>query len=343
MINTRESVTAKICSFIRAYHSNYQKHKIFDDYLAYDMMGKEEYEVLKQMLEHEFDAYGLNLNANTSEQHVYSLLDKYVAPIPLSRIAYQELELKHFSEKHGKCQYVICGAGMDTFAFRNTNPDIQIFELDHPDTQRYKMGKIQQLEWNIPDNVRYVAVDFSCDNLTAVLADTGFDPYAPTFFSMLGVAYYLSLPVFEQTIKKISDLSGAGNKIVFDYPDETTFQSDAPMRVRRLTEITAKFGEPMKHGFSFANIMAALERHGLIIETHLDPERIQSVFFDGRADGQRAFENVHFISAIKKENQSMKQTIFTSKSVTEGHRDKISDIISDSILDVYLSKDLMPG
>jgi methyltransferase (TIGR00027 family) len=298
LIDTRESVTAKICSFIRAYHSNYRKQKIFDDYLAYDMMGKEEYEEIKQMLEHELDAYGLIPNTDTSGRYVYSLLDQYVAPIPLSRIAYAELELKHFSEKHGKCQYVICGAGMDTFAFRNVNPDIQIFELDHPDTQRYKLEKIRQLEWNIPDNVHYVAIDFSCDDLASVLTDAGFDLDIPAFFSILGVAYYLTLSVFEQTIKKISDLTKSGSKIVFDYPDETTFKSDVPIRVRLLTEITAKFGEPMEQGFSFVNIKAALERHGFIIEAHLGPEKIQSAFFDGREDGQRAFENVHFISAI---------------------------------------------
>lgn len=339
MIETRESVTAKICSFIRAYHSNYQKHKVFDDYLAYDMMGKEEYEELKQMLEHEFSIYGLSKVANTSGQQLYSLLDQYVAPIPLSRIAYAEFELKHFSEEHGKCQYVICGAGMDTFAFRNANPDIKIFELDHPDTQRYKLKKIKQLEWIIPDNVHYVAVDFSCDDLISVLTDAGFDTDVPTFFSILGVTYYLTLPVFEQTIKKISALSRQGNKIVFDYPDETTSQSNAPERVRLLTEITAKFGEPMERGFSFVNIKAALKRNGFIIEAHLSPEKIQSAFFDGRADGQRAFENVHFISTTKKETHVMKKTIFTSESVTEGHPDKISDIISDSILDAYLAQD----
>ena len=299
MIDTRESVTAKVCSFIRAYHSNYRRDKIFDDYLAYDMMGKDEYEELKQMLEHEFCIHGLGPMEDTIERYLYSLLDRYVAPIPLSRIAYAEHELKHFSRKHGKCQYVICGAGMDTFAFRNKNPDIQIFELDHPDTQRYKLEKIKQLEWIIPDNVNYVAVDFSCDDLISILVNAGFDQNVPAFFSILGVTYYLALPVFEQTIMKISALSGKGNRMVFDYPDDTTFQPDAPMRVRLLTEITAKFGEPMERGFSFIDIKEALERHGFNIEAHMNPERIQSAFFDKRADGQRAFENVHFITAVK--------------------------------------------
>ena len=303
MIDTRESMTAKLCSFARAYHSNHQKHKIFDDYLAYDIMGKEEFDEMKELLEHEFEACGLSPKKDYDERQVYSLLDQYVAPIPLSRIAYAEDELKRFSKKHGKSQYIICGAGMDTFAFRNENPNIQIFELDHPDTQRYKVEKIKELEWNIPKNVHYIALDFSRDDVSAVLEEGGFDSKIPTFISILGLTYYLALPVFEQTIEKLAALSEAGNKIVFDYPDETTFQSHAPMRVHLLTQLTAKFGEPMEQGFSFVSIKDAIERHGFAIDEHLSPEKIQSAYFDGRTDGQRAFENVHFIVAIKKENK----------------------------------------
>ena len=50
MKDTMESITAKLCSFARAYHSNFDKDKIFDDYLAFDMMGKTEYEEAGQLL-----------------------------------------------------------------------------------------------------------------------------------------------------------------------------------------------------------------------------------------------------------------------------------------------------
>ena len=55
MIDTRESITAKLCSFARAYHSNFERKKIFDDYLAYDIMGKEEYDEIGQLIENDFD------------------------------------------------------------------------------------------------------------------------------------------------------------------------------------------------------------------------------------------------------------------------------------------------
>lgn len=301
MIDTQESITAKLCSFARAYHSNYGKEKIFDDYLAYDMMGKEEYEEIGQLIENDFDTSHCDPHYCFCSTRICPKLNRYISPIPLSRIAFAEQELSRFAKENGKCQYVICGAGMDTFAFRNENYDIQIFELDHPDTQRYKLERIRKLEWNIPENVRYVPIDFSKDDMTQILKKSGFDPSVPAFFAILGVTYYLTLPVFEQTIEKISRISVSGNKVVFDFPDETTFKEDSAERVRRLSEITAKLGEPMQHGFSLSEIDTALNRHGFLIDTHETPKTIQQHFFEGRADSQKAFENIHFILAIKKE------------------------------------------
>lgn len=299
MIDMRESMTAKICSFVRAYHSNYAKQKIFDDYLAYDIMGREQYEEIGQLIQNELCVNKSNPDALFCGKLVYPLLDHYVTPIPLSRIAYAESEVESFAKTHGVCQYVICGAGMDTFAFRNDNPDIRIFELDHPDTQRYKLERIEQLEWSVPENVFHVPIDFSQDDLVENLTQAGFDRDVPSFFAILGVTYYLTLPVFEQTIKKIANLSAAGNRMVFDYPDETTFDKDAPERVHLLTQITAKLGEPMEQGLLFEDIAAALERNGFFIKEHMNPEKIQLLYFKDRTDGQRAFENVHFILAEK--------------------------------------------
>lgn len=303
MIDTQESITAKLCSFARAYHSNFGRQKIFDDYLAYDLMGKEEYEEIGQLIENDFEISAFDTNRTFNGAFVYPKLDRYITPIPLSRIAFAENELNRFARENGRCQYVICGAGMDTFAFRNENPDIQIFELDHPDTQRYKLDKIKGLEWNVPENVRHVPIDFATDDMTEILKNAGFDENVPTFFAILGVTYYLTLPVFEQTIEKISRISGIGNRLVFDFPDETTFDENGAERVYHLTQITAKLGETMQHGFFVTEIRQALLRHGFSIDIHETPETIQKRFFEHRADGQTAFENIHFILAEKKETK----------------------------------------
>lgn len=51
----QESITAKLCSFARAYHSNYGENKIYDDYLAFDLMGKKQYEEMGQLIQNDFD------------------------------------------------------------------------------------------------------------------------------------------------------------------------------------------------------------------------------------------------------------------------------------------------
>lgn len=303
MIDTQESVTAKLCSFARAYHSNYSRQKIFDDYLAYDIMGIEEYREVGQLIENNFNFDSIGKNAHFKPSRVYPILDKYISPIPLSRIAYAEAKLADFAERYGRCQYVICGAGMDTFAFRNTNPDIKVFELDHPDTQRYKLKKIEKLEWNIPQNVRYVPIDFSKTSLDKALLKTEFDSKIPTFFSILGVTYYLTLSVFEQTVKSIASLNLDKAKLVFDYPDETTFSGNTASRVRELSQITAKLGEPMAHGYHYDELARALADNRFRIAEHMSPRAIQKRYFSRRSDNQYAFENIHFILADYRQKQ----------------------------------------
>ncbi|MBO7395160.1 MAG: class I SAM-dependent methyltransferase, partial [Ruminococcus sp.] len=216
MVNERESVTAKICAFVRAWHSNRSREKIFDDYLAYDFMGKEEYDSIYELI-----SSGLDGSEQLSREETELMINEYFAPIPLSRIHFNEIRLADFAKANGKVQYVICGAGSDTFSFRNTNDDIEVFEIDHPDTQRYKLEKIRELEWNIRGNVHFVPVDFEKERMCDKLLAAGFDPAKKTFFSLLGVSYYLTLDVFTDTLRQMSELSALGSRVVFDYPIKT--------------------------------------------------------------------------------------------------------------------------
>ena len=304
MIAAQESITAKLCSFARAYHSNTGRKKIFDDYLAYDLMGKEEFEEIAQLIQNDFGTENNADNTGIETERIFPKLNRYIAPIPLSRIAFAEQKLAEFSGMYDSCQYVICGAGMDTFAFRNDDPKIKIYELDHPDTGRYKRDRIRELEWNIPKNLTFVPIDFSKDDMTQVLLGAGYDPDIPTFFAILGVSYYLTLPVFEQTISKISQLCRADTKVVFDYPDETTLKANNSERVHTLAEITERLGEKMLHGYSFSEINTALDRYGFEIEDHETPQMIQQHYFEDRDDGIKAFENIHFMLAYKENRRT---------------------------------------
>ena len=289
MVDERESVTAKICAFVRAWHSNTARQKIYDDYLAYDMLGKEEYSSIYELI-----SEGLDGSQHFSREDTEEIISEYFAPIPLSRIHFNESRLADFAAENDKIQYVICGAGSDTFAFRNDNENIEIFEIDHPDTQRYKLDKIRELEWNIRKNVHYVSVDFEKERMCDKLIAAGFDPEKKTFFSILGVSYYLTLDVFTDTLRQMSELSALGSELVFDYPIKT---GDFPRRVAKLEEITESLGEVMRGGFDYNEVSRALYSLGFQIDTYMPPEKVQKEYFDGRRDGLKAFENVSLISA----------------------------------------------
>ena len=290
MVDDRESITAKLCAYARAWHANRAREKIFDDYLAFDLMGKEEYDAMYELVARGFDEMGTPYTRDDAEQ----IITEYIAPIPLSRIHFTESRLAKFAQTYGSIQYVICGAGSDTFSFRNENPEITVYEVDHPDTQRSKLGRIRALEWNIPQNVRFVSVDFERQRMTDRLLAAGFDPQKPTFFSILGVSYYLTLDVFTETLSQIAELSAQGSAVAFDYPIRGTA---FPARVHRLEQITASLGEHMRGGFTYEEVSRALYSLGLQIDTYLTPQQVQELYFRNRADGMRAFENVSLISA----------------------------------------------
>ncbi len=290
MVDERESVTAKLCAFARAWHSNRAQEKIYDDYLAYDMMGKEEYDQMYDMISRGFTENGDVFSRDDTEQ----IINEYIAPIPLSRISFSEKRLSDFAKANGRIQYVICGAGSDTFSFRNDDPNIEVFEIDHPDTQRYKLDKIAQLEWNIPQNVHFVPVDFEKERMTEKLIEAGFDVNKKTFFSILGVSYYLTLDVFSETLAQIAELSALGSVVVFDYPIKSGV---FPRRVYRLEKITECLGEVMQGGFDYNEVSRALYSLGFQIDTYMPPEKVQVKYFSGRSDNMRAFENVSLISA----------------------------------------------
>ncbi|WP_455529368.1 class I SAM-dependent methyltransferase [Ruminococcus sp.] len=289
MVNERESVTAKICAFVRAWHSNRSRQKIYDDYLAYDMLGKEEYDSIYELI-----SSGLDGSQQFSREDTEQIIGEYFAPIPLSRIHFSESRLADFARENGKVQYVICGAGSDTFSFRNDNDDIEIFEIDHPDTQRYKLEKIRALEWNIRSNVHFVPVDFEKERMCDKLLEAGFDPAKKTFFSILGVTYYLTLDVFTDTLKQMAELSALGSGLVFDYPIKTGV---FPRRVERLEKMTEALGEVMRGGYDYNEVSRALYSLGFQIDTYMPPEKVQREYFDGRQDDLKAFENVSLISA----------------------------------------------
>ena len=160
-----------------------------------------------------------------------------------SRIAEDALAAK---AKQGPVQWVLLGAGLDTFAWRHPeHAAVPQFELDHPDTQAHKRAEIQRLGLHAPEGHRFVPIDFERTSIPDALASAGFDRAIPAVFAWLGVTYYLTRDAITRTLMDVAAIAAPGSAMVCDYrlPDSYISERDRPIQKRGDAAI-AKWGEP---------------------------------------------------------------------------------------------------
>jgi methyltransferase (TIGR00027 family) len=302
MTENQAGITALITAYARAYHATHDSPKIFDDFLADQFYTAQEHIDFDRYLAESIKLIDPELAANQPDQatalaHVMQL---HNAPITLSRSRYAEDCLEE-AVKNGVQQYVILGAGFDTFAFRR--PDLltrlQVFEVDHPITQDLKRQRIAMPGWEIPAQLHFVPIDFTKESLTAALQRSSYDPHQLSFFSWLGVSYYLTREVVFATLQDIAGIALTGSTIVFDYMDADAFIPEkAGKRIQLMQWIAGQVGEPMKSGFDPHTLAAELDRLGYLLQENLAPAEIDRRYFQGRTDLYRAFEHLHFARAV---------------------------------------------
>ncbi|HEY3935629.1 MAG TPA: class I SAM-dependent methyltransferase [Gemmatimonadales bacterium] len=199
----------------------------------------------------------------------------------------------------GVDQYVILGAGLDTFAYRSHDrfPSLRVFEVDHPATQAWKRERLVAGEIAIPGSVVFVPVDFTSDSLMASLVRAGFDPARPACFAWLGVTMYLHQPDVMATLSAIAGCA-SGTSVVFDYMvSDSHLSLLARWFVGRGARRVARHGEPWVGRFDPPVLAAALHRVGFGTVTDLGPDDLYRRFFQDRTDGLRIGPVGHVVIA----------------------------------------------
>lgn len=307
-MNNKASITALMSSFGRAFHAENEEHPVFRDTLAKELMSQEEYAAVQEYILSgaRFFEPELDFTKQKSEELLRKLVNTHIAPSPLCRAAYTEQALET-AVLTGVTQYVILGAGLDTFAFRKSEAlsACKVFEVDHPLTQADKMERITCAGWTVPDNLIFVSVDFTKDSIAERLINNGFVTYAKSFFSWLGVIYYLSAEAVDKMLAALSDICADNSAIVFDYPDEHFFTANEK-RVQNTIIMAQAGGEPMKSAFSYAALERLLEKHGFQIYELLTPEDIQKNIIDEAGADMKAFEHINYCLAVKTKKQRNK-------------------------------------
>lgn len=301
MTENQAGVTALITAYSRAYHATMDSPKVFDDFLADQLFTKEEHIQFNQNLAELLNIFAPELAAQHPDQATALawVMQHNNGPITLSRSRYTEDCLDE-ALRTGVQQYVILGAGMDTFAFRRPElaRRLQIFEVDHPVTQEIKRQRIAAAGWQIPPNLHFIPINFSTDTLESALKNSSFETEKDSFFSWLGVSFYLSLADIEKTLKAIVQITPARSQVVFDYLDIQSFEpGKASKPVQFLQAIAQQVGEPLKTGFNPAALASELKLFGLSLMENLGPVEIEESYFQNRTDQYHAFPQIHFARA----------------------------------------------
>lgn len=301
-----KSMTAFISAFARAYHSENNAVKIFDDRIARRLFTDEEYGRISQNM---MDGIGF-FNPSFSgakDDALRWIVDNQLSPAPLGRAAFAEKSLET-AVSIGAKQYLILGAGYDTFAYRQPTwaKQIRIFEVDHPAVAKDKKMRLKASGIEIPDNVHYVAADFTKREWQSELLQCAvFRRDSVSFCSALGLAYYLEKEVFGRLCAILSSLLPEGSAVVFDYPDENGFTEKAGKQIRKQALLASAANEKMFAGYSYEELEKMLSAYGFLIYELLTPPQMTQSYFDAYnianpLHRMTALDHVNYCLSVKK-------------------------------------------
>ncbi len=241
------------------------------------------------------DGIGLQLLAPDADWRCRADMDERASRRPrastVSRARFIE-ELVENQAGHGVNQYVILGAGLDTFAQRR--PEIAsrltVFEVDQPGPQAWKRQRLNELGFGIPQWLRLVAVDFEAGgSLWERLTDVGFDTGRRAVIASTGVSMYLSRDAIVAMLLEISTHAAAGSTLVMTFvvPLELVDAEERP-RLAAMKKYARSIGTPFVSVFSPPEMLALARDAGCFREVrHVSAVSLAERYFSGRSDGLR--------------------------------------------------------
>lgn len=217
----------------------------------------------------------------------------------LCRARYTEDRLEQ-ALSDGIGQYVILGAGFDSFALRRPEllDTLAVFELDHPSTQQVKKNRLAQNGLEVPSSLTCVPIDMESESLSKKLLATSYSKGILSFFSLLGTVPYLTKQAFGNTLEEITACSAPGSLLVFDFADSGFFDAiHSSVTLKKLDRSTKRRGEPLITGFDIDELRDLLRDTGFDLVDMLSPEEQQERYFAERSDSLKPLEHVHLACA----------------------------------------------
>ena len=281
----KRSRTAEMAAVIRALHWAYESPIVFEDQFAGRLAGPVWHFLCKSRLLYLF-----------ATRTIYKSLDPIRRQV-LARARYAEDKLEKALDL-GIRQYVIIGAGLDSFALRRSELDgkINIYELDHPATQKAKKARLKQLNLCLPENHEFVPVDFEKENISDALEKSSYNYKNPAFFSWLGTVHYLSRSAVFKTLTAIKLCAQAGSELVFDYAvPETHYSHKDHETVKNLKRYTNRRGEPILSTFDPDIFPQQVSKNGFVLMENLSPNEQAKRYFNSTDRAQIFMPGSYFV------------------------------------------------
>jgi methyltransferase (TIGR00027 family) len=201
-------------------------------------------------------------------------------------LRYAEDEVERCA-RAGIDQYLILGAGFDSFALRRADlvGSLRVFEVDHPDVQALKRSRIAEASRKPASLPIFVPVDFERVGIREGLAQSGFDPRRRSVVSWMNTLPYLSATAIEATLRDIASLAAAGSRLVLNYACDVPQSEAQSAYLRSLRERLGRSDEPMHPPWRPDDFEALLTRGGFSICEHASERDLEARYFSGRSDG----------------------------------------------------------
>lgn len=269
------SVTAQRVAMRRAAHQLFDDPHVFEDPLAIAILGEEPAAKVK--------------SETGGSRHIRAFM--------AARSRYAEDKLTA-AVAQGATQYIVLGAGLDTYAYRNAHSRLRVFEVDHPATQAWKRKQLDDAGIPVPSSLTFVPTDFEEQSLRSALEDSGFQAGEISFFSWLGVTPYLTPEAALATLAFIGSLP-TGSGVVFDYAVERSLLDPAEqMAMDALASRVARAGEPFRLFLDPRALNRMLKAAGFHEIEDLGPADIDERYFARRTDGLRVSVGLaHLVNA----------------------------------------------
>ena len=203
------------------------------------------------------------------------------------RTRFVEDAVAHAIEE-GIGQYVVLGAGLDSFAYRRSDLGgrLRIFEVDRAASQAWKRSRLREMGVTVPATVSFVPLDHETDDLRDGIVRAGFDPSSPAIVSAIALTQYLARPAIDRILKLVASLP-SGSRLVVSYvvPASELSETAAAGLAWTMSQ-AAERGEPFLSLFSPVEFEELLTRAGFSRAEETGPRELLQIYLADRPDAQ---------------------------------------------------------